>query len=243
MGDNTVNYVDFGGVMVPENSRRVTVADKKHNVLYCVFLDNKGSKVTYPKHDVTAKPTQKQYVKLSADYNPFTHNWKQHETYISKKEFDKVWNDSRDPNTVSQYSVKSYYTGSGEQQCRHIEQKGGSFYDEFPVDTQPKIEYENQEGIFFDTKKLKISNLKDAEIKGSSDEDEITLENTKNCTVDTSEDNNNIFFSDKVKVINGYGNKVISGDNDKTTFETYNYTENITNIKAKHNKEGIHKQP
>lgn len=241
MGDNTVNYVDFGGVMVPENSRRVTLADKKHNVLYCVFLDNKGSKVTYPKHDVSAKPTQKRYAKLSADYNPFTHNWTKHETYISKKEFDKVWSVNR--GAVNQYSANTYYTEIEGQQYRCVEQEGGSFYNEYPVNTQPKIEYENEEGTFFDTKKLKISNLKDAEIKGSSDEDEITLENTKNCTVDTSEDNNNIFFSDKVKVINGSGNKVISGDNDKTTFETYNYTENTTHIKAKHNKEGIHKQP
>lgn len=244
MGDGKINYVDFGGVMVPESSTRRTVVQKNNQTLYCVFLDDKGAKVTYPKQTST-KPTEKQYMKYTANYNPFTHKWVPYKDNISKAEFDKVWTESRDPNAAHTCDVTSYYKEIDGQNYRFIEQKGvdGWFYDEYPVSTQPKIEYEIDEGILFDTRKMKVSNLKDAKITGSKNEDEITLENSNNCTVDVSNANNNTFFSDKVKVINGSGNKVISGFHDRTTFETHNYTENTQKVTARHKNRSVFKQP
>lgn len=241
MGNEQVNYINYGGVLVPENSRRFTVTGKKGQTLYCVFLDDKGTRATYPKQTKGAQ-NETQYLQFSYDYNPFTHKEQTHTRNISKADFDKIWSDNTDPN-----SVKEFYNTpeNGSKEYRHIKQNyiGGSYYLEKPVDPSPKIEYENDSGILFDTKKIKVSNLKGASIKGSSDEDVITVENSENCTIDVSYDNNNIVCSDNVKIVNGKKNKVISGSWDKTSFTTFNYSENTENTKAKHNGEGIFHQP
>lgn len=244
MGDGKVNYIDFGGVLVPENSRRTTIAGQNGQILYCIFFDDKDAKAIYPKQTAET-PRKTQYLKHKYSYNVLRHNGEVHTDNISKKEFDKLWNEARDSNSILRYDTKTYYTELNGRSYRNIEQNeiGGSYYIECPVDTKPKIEYENKEGILFDTKKIKVLNLKDANIKGSTDEDEIIVENSTNCTVDVMDHNNNILFSDKVTIINGKNNKVLSGSFDKTAFTTFDYIQNTSDTKAKHSGEGIFRQP
>lgn len=245
MGNNEVKYVDFGGVLVPENCRRTSIPDENTGkTLYCLFLDDDGTKITYP-GQTKKTPTKMEYVKLTAGGSLFGSKSKVHENHISKAEFDSLWEDALSATScenLNANSVKSYL--KSDSNYRHIETStstGRKWYYESKVDTTPKIEY-STEGLVFDTKRVKLSNIDGAKYRGSDDEDIVTATNCNNCEFDVSDKNNNMIFNDKVKIINGSGNKVRAGEHDKASFVRYNYT----NAKETHLKEykgeGTHKQ-
>ena len=250
MGGEKIEYVDFGGVLVPSDSNRVTIPDENNRgrKLYCVFLDNDGTKVTYPEQTTGSSPGVK-YAEVGSSYSMLSHEFKSYERPMSKNLFDIYWNKVRtDEKSFSNNDVTFYYYTHGldGKQYRQIDMNnraiGSSTYMEYPVSPIPKVEYET-DGLIFDTKKIKLSNLKDAVIRGSDDEDEITMENCTNCTADVHDYNNNVLFSDKVKIVNGSGNKVVSGDHDKTTFASYNYTTAKETVKKECKGEGTFEQP
>ncbi len=246
MGDGKVNYVNFGGVLIPENARKVTMNGNNGKMLYCVFLDDKNFKVTYPKQ-TTKESNRMEYKYLTGSYSVLSHKFNLNEQNISKSEFDSVWNKARSTTSCENLysdSVRSYYKGN--KNYRHVELNESSYnpkhYYEQQVSTTPKIESDTS-GIIFNTNKIKLSNINGATVYGSDDEDNIILENSSDCFVDVSDENNNILFNDKVTVINGSGNKIKSGDNDKTEFKTYNYTTANSNTKSKHTGKGLFIQP
>ena len=246
MGDGKVEYVNFGGALVPENSRRTTIPDEETGKkLYCVFLDDKGTKITYPEQN-KKQPKQIEYVKLtSSRAGLFGGEATVHETNISKAQFDSIWEDARSFTScenLNANSVKSYY--KGDNNLRRVEtgtNTGLKWYYEGFVDTQPKVEIQ-QEGLLFNTNKMKVSNFSGATVKGSEDEDDITLQNSDNCTIEVDSDNNNILFSDNVKVVNGSGNKVVAGDYDKTTFAKFDYNTAKETAVKQYKGEGKYKQ-
>lgn len=238
MGDIETNYVEFGGAYVPENSRRISINGSNGETLYCVFLDDKGSKIIYPRQKSTGKFLGFQYLELKGKSNK----------NISKSLFESKWEKARGYNAcekLDSYKVKSYQKGEENYRVIELYNAGNSatWYVESPRKDIPKIEYENNKGLLFNTPKTRISNMDNAKVRGSSDEDEIIVENSNFCTIDTSEENNNWIFSDNVKIINGKGNKVISGDYDKNTFMTINYTSGETKIKSITKEEGTFTQP
>ena len=245
MGNNEVKYVDFGGVLVPENCRRTSIPDEQTGkTLYCIFLDEDGTKITYPKQ-TKKESADMEYVKLTAGGSLFGSKSKVHENHISKAEFDSLWRDARSLTScenLNANSVRSYM--KNDSNCRHIETNtntGIKWYYEGKVDTTPKIEY-STEGLIFETKKVNFSNIDGAKYRGSDDEDIVTATNCNDCEFDVSDKNNNFAINDKVKIINGSGNKVQAGDHDKAVFAKFNYTTaKESNVKA-YKGEGIYKQ-
>ena len=55
-----VKQVVFGGVLVPENAKRDTVVNNGQT-MYCVWLNDKGAKITYPEHQ--QKPVTTKFIK------------------------------------------------------------------------------------------------------------------------------------------------------------------------------------
>ena len=111
-----------------------------------------------------------------------------------------------------------------------------------PLDNNPTITINAETVTIYDTQNITLSNMRGANVTGSTDEDNITLMNSSNCTIDVSNANNNIFVSDNVRVVNGQCNKVKAGDHDQVTFGTHNYETNTDTTKANHKGEGTYRQ-
>lgn len=236
-----VKYVPFGGAQVPESAKR-EVIDRNGQKIYCVWTNDKGGKVTYP-YQQTYNTSDKVYKKHI--YN----NYKKVSTeYTSKNEFYALKTSAiltceniKPENNGVKFSYSSDYVGV---QFTNNGKYSGNRWDvtREPLDINPTITINAETGTIYDTQNITLSNMRGATVTGSSDEDNITLMNSSNCTVDVSNANNNMFVSDNVKVVNGQGNEVKTGNHDQITFRTFNYETATETTKANHKGEGTYKQ-
>ena len=240
-----VDYVLFGGAQVPKGTKR-EVIDRNGQKIYCVWTDDKGGKVTYPKQVVQPSNTMT-YVRQDNYSTGFADVLLISREYISKNEFYDVVKRGNDPNN-KWYETSEYFKGPDKYIVSEKSRTLGGrdvtqfeYYNE-PLDATPKIEVFTNNGLVFDTQNVTLSNMRGATVTGSTDEDNITLMNSSNCTVDISNANNNIFVSDNVRVVNGQCNKVQAGDHDQVTFRTFNYETATATTKANHKGEGTYKQ-
>ena len=241
-GNEPIKYVTFGGVQVPESSTR-KVINRNGQQIYCVWTDNNG-KITYPEQHTyvsnVAEYKRTDYYPSGFaslyDFNPRTY-------HISKREFeDLYWNTAFNRTGSTNIDGFTYTYGNTTGVTiggRRVDT--GSFSCE-RLDTTPKIDISADTGLIFDTQYVTLSNMRGATVTGSTDEDNITLMNSSNCTVDVSNANNNMFVSDNVTVVNGQGNKVKAGDHDQVTFGTHDYETNVDRTKAEHKGEGTYRQ-
>ena len=236
MSDEKINYINFGGAQVPQHSKRA-ITKQNGKKLYNVWV--KGAKISYPQqHSKKVDTNNMQYSYITSDYDVTSHKFNKYESQISKSEYqdymDKYWD-----NNHGKYEAERRKFNNT---TALIVSDPSFMVMETPVSTTPKIEVDTDEGLIFDTQNIKLSNLNGANIIGSKDEDKIILENSSNCIVDVSRDNNNIFFSDDVKIINGAGNKVKTGDNDNVSFVRRDYVANDEQINSEFKKAGFHRQ-
>lgn len=237
---NEVKYVPFGGVQVPENLKR-NVVNQNGKQMYCVWTDNKGGKVMYPmqqKFDTNDKIYQKEYA--IEGYKPRTEYTTQAEYSLLKMNAFLSCEGKKDNNA----GIKYAYWPNG---VDVLFTKDGKYEGRWTItsslrDTTPTINISKDSGLIFDTQNVTLSNMRNATVYGSSNEDNILLDNSDNCTVDVSKDNNNRFVSDTVTILNGKGNKVVAGDHDTVTVQTHNYDTNEIITDKKFKGEGTHKQ-
>ena len=238
MSGESVKYVTFGGAQVPESSTR-TVTQQNGKTTYNVWIE--GAKISYPQqHEKPVDYDNTEYAYRAAHYNILKNEFEMYEKSLSKFEYDwyvdNYWN-----NNNGEYEAR-LKTGKNYQSLQVDRNASGTFVVEaYPVSTTPQIEA-STEGILFKTQNITVSNIQGATITGSVNEDNITLNNSSNCTVDVSNANNNFFISDNVTIVNGKNNSVKAGDNDTVTYQTHNYETDTDKTTASYEDEGKYKQ-
>lgn len=225
MGIKDVNYVNFGGVLIPEDSRHVMI-NQGNKTMYCVFLNDDGAKVIYPKQTEKQSPGA-EYIGIFGNYDSDKDNYITVKTKVSKNIFDDVWENSKNNKQKGWDKVEVKNTPT--RKVSRISGRRTEEYQEVPVSGKPKIEYNESNKYLFTTTKIDVSNIDDATITGSSHIDSIVLHNGSNCKIEVDDYNNSIIFHDSVTVINGENNTIHSGEHDKTAFQTYDYnTKEVT---------------
>lgn len=230
---NEVKYVSFGGAQVPEGCKR-QVINQNSKQMYCVWLQDgdKEGKVVYPKQQT--KPSNE---------SVYTKTWYTQQGCIGKpRVFSELCSSSDFNNEKLSAEYREHHPKNNEFASTYTSLDGRyasitryedighitkyEKYEKQPLDTTPRIEITTDKGMIYDTNNIKISNMNGANITGTAQEDNITLEHSDNCYVDVANANNNIFVSDNVRDVNGKNNKIKLGDNDTLEKVQHDYDKN-----------------